>query len=144
MPLSTSVQAAADQIVQGGRSELQKFAGRRVGCGPDARQAEAALAQQVELFVDQLVRQQRARWNAVRPSLDSAGACVMHCGLCDGTGWAGRVQCVRAVTADGPYRNDETQTWFIGGTPTVNGPTAAYTGGIAILPDASIKPLLPG
>lgn len=93
-------------------------------CQRNRKAAELTLQQLIWERLHVIAQDEQAAWTTSEqaindPGIGAADRCTAHCGLCD-PGWAGTIQCTKTVTDTGPYhyQHSETQTWFVGGTPT--------------------------
>jgi hypothetical protein len=84
--------------------------------------AERAIKQMIWDRLHGIAQDEQAAWTTAEQALNDPGTggadrCTAHCGLCV-SGWAGTMVCQKTATGPGDYYHNETQTWFVGGTPT--------------------------
>jgi hypothetical protein len=91
-------------------------------CQINSTIAETTMKQMIWERLHEIAQDEQAAWTTAEQAINNPGSgaadvCTAHCGLC-ASGWAGTMVCKKTATGPGDYHHDETQTWFVGGTPT--------------------------
>ena len=127
-------------VVQRTMSALLQKVGRELalspqlsGCGPTAAAATLALDQQVWKLLQRVANYEVTAFEVSgAPAIDATSSCAAKCNLCF-SGWVGSIQCTATVIDPNPdptmsplYQWNETQTWDVGGLPTLTGGITYY------------------